>query len=315
MHAYQSGQYAASLAEFGTPRRLPGSGGWVLERPIPGLDDRDAMGPYPLFACGRWDRLAGDLAGLGDLVSLVLVADPFGEVDPATLGACFNRGAVPFKRHHVVELGPPVEALAGPHHRRNARKAFPLLAVERVEAPARYRDDWVGLYEILVRRHQIRGIGAFSAGSFARLFEVPGLVAFRAEAGGATIGMLLWMVQGDVAYYHLGAYDEAGYQRNASFALFWRSIEWFTGRVRWLDLGAGAGLVDEPGGLDRFKAGWATGTRTAYLCRHACRPDRYEAIARARGAVDSSFFPAYRAGAAESAPSPSPSPSPAPSRR
>ena len=125
---------------------------------------------------------------------------------------------------------------------------------------------------------------------------MPGLVAFRAEAGGATVGMLLWFVQGDVAYYHLGAYDEAGYARNASFALFWRSIEWFTGRVRWLDLGAGAGLGDGSGGLDRFKAGWATGTRTAYLCRHVFRPDRYDAIARAAGTPDAAYFPSYRAG-------------------
>lgn len=306
MCGYRSGQYAASLEEFGTPRRLPGSGGWVLERPIPGHDDRDATGCYPLFDCRDWGRLAGDLAGLGDLVSLVLVADPFGDHDPATLGACFNRGAVPFKRHHVVELGPPVESLADSHHRRNARKALSMMEVERPEDPSLHLDEWVGLYDVLIRRHDIRGMAAFSPGSFARLFEVPGLVAFRAEAGGATIGMLLWLVRGDVAYYHLGAYDEAGYARGASFALFWRAIQWFTGRVRWLDLGGGAGLGDGSGGLDRFKAGWATETRTAYLCRHVFRPDRYEAIAAARCTQLSPFFPAYRAG--DFAPDPAPSP-------
>src|SRR4051812_46429193 len=138
MCAYRSGEYAAALAEFGGPRRLPGSGGGGLEREIPGLDDRDATGCYPLFARRRWDRLADDLAGLSDLVSLVLVADPFGDHDPASLDACFNRGAVPFKRHHVVELGPPVESLAAPHHRRNARKALAMVDVERPEDPARY---------------------------------------------------------------------------------------------------------------------------------------------------------------------------------
>ena len=247
MRGYRSGEYAASLAEFGTPRPLGGSGGWVLDRPIPGQDDRDATGCYPLFACRDWSRLAGDLGGLGDLVSLVLVADPFGDFDPARLGSWFNRGAIAFKRHHVVELGPPVESLAAPHHRRNARKALGRVEVERSEDRGRSLGDWIRLYEVLVDRHEIRGIARFSAGSFARQLAVPGLVAFRAEAGGSTVGMILWMVQDDVAYYHLGAYDEAGYALNASFALFWRSIEWFTGRARWLDLGAGAGTGRRPG--------------------------------------------------------------------
>lgn len=296
MSGYRSDPYASSLAEFGHPRRLERSGGWVLVRPIPGSGDRDAMGCYPLFACRDWFALGDDLAGLGDLVSLVLVADPFGDVSPEWLDGCFNRGAIPFKRHHIVELGPPVEHLASSHHRRNARKALDLLEIERIEDPTRLLDDWLRLYGVLVARHGIRGIAAFSSQSFARQFEVPGLVAFRAEAGGETVGMLLWFIMGDVAYYHLGAYDEAGYTRNASFALFWRAIEWFTGRVRWLDLGAGAGLGDGSGGLDRFKQGWATGTRTAYLCRHIFQPDRYEALAVARGTEDALFFPSYRAG-------------------
>jgi Acetyltransferase (GNAT) domain len=304
MCAYRSDQYASSLAGFGRPRRLERSGGWVLEQPIPGLDDRDAMGCYPLFACERWGALEEDLTALGDLVSLVLVADPFGDFDSSRLDSCFNRGLVPFKRHHVVELGPPVERLASAHHRRNARKALGLMEVERVQEPERHLDDWIGLYEGLIRRHEIRGVAAFSAFAFARQFETPGLVAFRAEADGATIGMLLWLVQGDVAYYHLGAYDEAGYARNASFALFWWSIEWFTGRVRWLELGAGAGAGAGSGGLDRFKGGWATGTRTAYLGRHVFQPDRYEAIASSRGTQHSAYFPSYRAGEYAASPSP-----------
>ncbi len=252
------------------------------------------MGCYPLFACSRWDRLSSDLEGLGDLVSLVLVADPFGEFDPSTLGATFNQGATPFKRHHVVDLGHRVDALATAHHRRNARKALALMDVERIAPAPSFLEDWMGLYRHLVDRHEIRGIARFSRLSFARLFDLPTLVAFRAEAAGETVGMLLWLVDGEVAYYHLGAYSAAGYAGNASFALFWRAIEWFTGRVRWLDLGAGAGLADGSGGLDRFKRGWATGTRTAYLCRHVFQPAKYDAIARDRGTQGSGFFPSYR---------------------
>ena len=54
MHGYLSQEYAAAFAEFGTARRLPRSGGWLIERPIAGTDDRDAMGCYPLFSCADW---------------------------------------------------------------------------------------------------------------------------------------------------------------------------------------------------------------------------------------------------------------------
>jgi hypothetical protein len=296
MCAYRSGQYASTLGEFGRPRRLENAEGWVLDRAIGGESDRDrdAMGCYPLFGCSRWDRLPLDFEGLGDLISLVLVADPFGDFEPSTLDAMFNRGVMPFKRHHVVELGSGPGATASAHHRRNARKALGLIEVERIEQVALFLDDWVELYRNLIDRHEIRGIARFSRLSFARLFELPTLVGFRAEVAGETVGMLLWLVDGEVAYYHLGAYNEVGYAMNASFALFWRSIEWFNDRVRWLDLGAGAGLADGSSGLDRFKSGWATGTRMAYLCRHVFQPERYDAIAKERGTQDARFFPSYR---------------------
>ena len=295
MCAYETEQFAATLAEFGRPRFLPHSGGWVLERQIAGFDDVDAMGPYPLFACRDWSALPEDLAELGDLVSLVLVADPFGGYDPTQLATWFNRGATPFKQHHVVELGSPVDSLASPHHRRNARKALRAMDVSRVENPLDLLNDWQDLYDVLIERHAIRGLARFSLASFTGLLALSGLVAYRAEAEGRTIGMLLWLVRDNVAYYHLGAYSPTGYALNASFALFWKAIEDLADRVKWLDLGAGAGVGDGSGGLDRFKAGWATATRTAYLCRHVSQPDRYEVIAQERGLTGSSFFPAYRA--------------------
>ena len=57
---YMHPGHAASLAEFGTPRELPRSGGWLLERAIPGAAARDAMGAYPLFACRDWTSLRAD---------------------------------------------------------------------------------------------------------------------------------------------------------------------------------------------------------------------------------------------------------------
>jgi hypothetical protein len=294
---YRHPLYAASLAEHGTPRRLPASDGWILERDIPGFTGRDAMGCYPLFCCGRWDRLADDLRELGDgLVSLTLVTDPFGPSSPAILTA-FNRGAVAFKEHLVVDLSGDPERAACSHHRRNARKALRQLTVEPLGHPADHLGEWVGLYDTLIERHAIDGLRAFSETAFARQLEVPGLVALRAAHAGRSVGMLLWYVQGEVAHYHLGAFSEEGYRLGASFALFWSALEWFRGKVAWLNLGAGAGLGGGVGdGLTRFKQGWASGARTAYLCRHVGDPVRYGELTRERGTEASHYFPAYRVG-------------------
>ncbi|MBK7653160.1 MAG: hypothetical protein IPJ20_23890 [Flammeovirgaceae bacterium] len=66
--------------------------------------------------------------------------------------------------------------------------------------------------------------------------------------------MLLWYVQGNVGYYHLGAYSSEGYKLNVSFALFWTLLDYFSKEgLQWLSLGAGAGINgDENDGLTRF---------------------------------------------------------------
>src|SRR5262245_53284875 len=89
---YASAEYAQSLSEFGEPIYLRRSGGWLLKRRIAGSERSDAMGPYPLFVCADWAGLADDLRELqAHLVSVCLVADPFGEFDDKLLGATFDR--------------------------------------------------------------------------------------------------------------------------------------------------------------------------------------------------------------------------------
>jgi hypothetical protein len=110
--------------------------------------------------------------------------------------------------------------------------------------------------------------------------------------------MTWWFVCGGVGYYHLGAYSDAGYELRASFGLFSRAIELFRANgLRWLDLGAGAGLAnDAQDGLSRFKSGWSNATRTAYLCGRIFDHGRYADIVTARGGATTDYFPAYRAG-------------------
>jgi hypothetical protein len=60
---YAHGDYAASLAEFGEPRLLPKSSGWILERSIACKLTRDQMSR--LLACGNSTVLRGSLKALG----------------------------------------------------------------------------------------------------------------------------------------------------------------------------------------------------------------------------------------------------------
>ena len=105
MKGYLHPGYAQSLAEFGTPRELPGSRGWILKREIPGFSFHDAMGCYPLFTCQDWSQLHADLEDIGnDLASLLLVTDPFGEYNTTYLNRCFKDAVIPFKDHFIVDL-------------------------------------------------------------------------------------------------------------------------------------------------------------------------------------------------------------------
>jgi hypothetical protein len=256
------------------------------------------MGCYPLLACREWAQLPRDLEGLEqDLVCVSAVPDPFGDHTVALLTECFDL-VRPFKEHFVIDLARSPSSYVSLHHRRNVRKALRAVEVETCDDPPAVLEEWVTLYSHLVQRHEITGIRTFSRSSFARQLAVPGITVFRATHARRTVGMLLWYVQGNVAYYHLGASDAWGYDLRASFALFWSAIDFFTtSGLHWIDLGSGAGLVDSAAdGLSRFKHGWSTGTRTAYFCGRIFDARKYAALASATGTENAVYFPAYRSG-------------------
>jgi hypothetical protein len=144
---YLSSQYAYALSEFGTPVQLPRCGGWLIERPVPDADDRDAMGCYPIFSCVDWKSLKFDLDSLEHaqrLVSVALVADPFADVDRGELEECFDV-VRPFKEHFVVDLQQDPEAFIPRHHRYYARRSMRGAVVEVCSSPAEHLDEWVSL--------------------------------------------------------------------------------------------------------------------------------------------------------------------------
>ena len=293
---YGHRDYAQSLAEFGTPVALPRCGGWFLRGAVPGTTEHDGVGCYPLFACRDWAGLREDLAALGDsLLAFALVTDPFGHYSEEYLRDCFDL-VKPFKSHCVTDLSLTPRDFLPRSHVRNVASATKAVVVEQCHHPEAWLDPWVELYAALAAERQLTGQRAFSRSAFARQLAVPGLVMFRATERDALVGLHLWFEQGEVAYGHLGATTPRGRELMASYALYAHAIEFFTPRVRWLDLGAGAGLTERPDGLWRFKRGWATGTRPAYLCGRIFSQTRYAAVVKARGGPATDYFPAYRVG-------------------
>ena len=293
---YLTPDYAASLSALGTPYRLPRSGGFIFERRIPDSLRVDAVGCYPLFCCGDWSRLSEDLTRLEhDIVSLVLVADPFGNYDLGTLRECFQR-VVPFKKHFVTDLGRPINSIVSPHHQRYARKSLRTNAVERCERPVAHTDEWVALYSQFVRHKDVRGPAVMGPQCLARQLSVPGLAMFRANHEGQTTGLHLWYVMNDVAYAHLAAYNDAGYKTGASYALFWTALQYFQCQgVKWMHLGGAAGPANRDwDGLSSFKQGWSTESRAAYLCGRICNEVTYRELVGDARFLKGDYFPEYR---------------------
>jgi hypothetical protein len=294
---YMHALYPSSLTAFGTPRLLPKSGGWLLERPVPDSGLTDAMGCYPLFCCRDFSHLRSDLDSLqGKFVTVSLVVDPFAGCGEADLRRIFGVVRL-FKEHLVADLTQPVNDLAPKYHRKYARRALRDVQIVPAEAPAAHLDEWCELYGNLIRRHNISGLRAFSRAAFQQQLGTPGIVMLRAIHKGVAVGAHLWYQQGEVGYSHLSAYADMGYELRVSYALNWAANEYFAGKVRWLDLGAGAGLsASAADGLTTFKKGWSTGSRPAYFCGEICDAPAYVFLTKRAGPDATGYFPLYRRG-------------------
>ena len=293
---YRHPQYIKSLEEFGQPIELARSGAWLLKRAIPDSKFFDAIGPYPLFSCANWGQLADDLEDLkGELVSVCLVSHPFDAFDPTLAAESFPDLMQAYKEHFVVDLQGDHELNISKHHKRYAKKAISELRIEPHESPIDLLEQWINLYQQLIKRHDIHGIAQFSRDSFAKQLQIPGLRAFTAKQQNEILGAALFFENKNFASYHLGAYSKCGYAKKASFGIFWKAIEYYQKRgFKWLHLGAGAGKqqsVDD--GLSTFKSGWTKHTRTAYLCGKILIPEIYTQLNSEASKTE--YFPTYRA--------------------
>ncbi len=294
---YRHPSYAAVFSDMATPRELPCSGGWILERSTPFLPFTDAMGCYPLFSCKQWSGLKKDLEALReDLVCISLVTDPFGDTSQEELQECFDK-VVFYKDHYVTDLAEFPSTPPSKKTRRNLSKSLQSCDLEVCSEPLLYLDEWLHLYSELIERHEISGLRTFSRPSFEKLFKIPDLVMLRASNEGNTIGLHTWMVSGETAYGHLGATNQLGYELMASYALYWFAIETFRSSMKWLDLGAAPGnLSENESGLMRFKRRWATGTKPVYFCSRIFDENKYNKLMKASTVTNTHYFPGYRAG-------------------
>jgi len=277
---YSHPEYAQSLSEFGRPIALDASGAWLLERSVPGGVDVDAMGCYPLFSALNWQGLTNDLGVLGSrLISVALVADPFGDYTLDQLRTWFDR-VVPFKEHFVADFSRPLSI--SKHHKYYTKRATVSLSIETGVVGEEFCDDWSGIYESLVRRHRLSGIKAFSRQAFQKQLRVPGMIAIRALESGTLVGAHLWYEQRGVAYSHLAAASERGYELNCSYAIYAAALEYFRTKVKRIDFGAGAGTALADDGLSRFKSGWSNSLQPALRSCSICGTGLSHALALIR---------------------------------
>lgn len=295
---YASPDYADSFAEFGERIHLKHSDGYLLKRQIGETGLYDACGIYPLFCCLNWTELKKDLDELpSDIVSVGLVANPFGEYSEAVLKEAFEH-VNPYKKHYVVDLTGDPSAIGSRHHRRTAQKARDQLSIEVCADPDAFVDTWEGLYETLRQRYSIEGIRAFSHEAFRRQLSMSEIVVHQAVYEDEIIGAQLFFCQEDrVAHCHLGAVSEIGYDLGAFYALDQFSFEYFSGKVRAVDLGGGVGIhTDEGDGLCFYKRGWSSHRQPVYFCGRIINREHYDQLVRDTGTEQSDFFPAYRDG-------------------
>jgi hypothetical protein len=295
---YLHPRYAESLTEFGEPLLLPRSGGWLLKRSIPGTPYVDATSCYPLLLCRDWSGLASDLQELDpELVSVTVVTDPLAEPAQSDLQACFDH-VEHFKDHYISDLSRPPNARASRHHRYYARWAQRHgVSVGRCDDPSALLVEWMALYDHLADRHPIEGLRRFSLKAFREQLSVPGMIAFRATLGTATVAMQLWYRHEDRAYSHLQATAPAGYKIRAAYALYAYGLDSLAEECAVAALGAAAGDAQRrDDGLTAFKRGWATGTLPVYLCGRVMDRAAYTELTERTSGSAGSYFPAYRAG-------------------
>jgi len=287
--------YAESFSEFGIPIYLPNAKGWLIKRQIPDTPYFDAMGPYPLFFCEKWKALTTDLDDLKEeLVSITLVIAPRSTPSFLNFQSYFNIFR-PYKDHYLLDLSLPLNQTISKSKRRNSKKVLNNVDVHLSIAPNIDLESWVNLYNCLIRRHNINGIRAFSRRAFSKQLAIPNTHCFWVSHQGRIVGGNLYYLQGNIAYAHLSAFSEEGYELGAPYAVKWTAIQTLKEKVQWINFGGGTRSNNsQTGGLELFKRGWSSIAMKSYFCGKILIENTYQELVFSKEKTANSWFPAYR---------------------
>lgn len=286
---YSSVAYARTFSE--TVLDLPACRGNLLVRSVPGTSHRDACGCYPLFSCANWDSFPADIGALPtDLLTVSMVVSPFSPFSEVELRALFPL-VRPLSAHYLVDLNS--NSAPSRHHRRKLRSARPGVEIALVDDPASALDAWLSLYEVLVAKHDVRGLRRFSRTIFSAQLQVPGTVLIAARKDGRWLGIDWYYQDGASVFSHLSAYSAEGYQLSISYPMMAAAIDYFRGRASILDIG-GAPAGDGAKGIADFKSGWTNLTAPSWFCGRALKLQDYLTISDGVPPERESFFPCYR---------------------
>lgn len=294
MSGYRSEAYAHSFKERGVAIKLNTSRSWVLVRPIPNSTLFDASGLYPLFCYESARGLKNDFLGLEkEIVSFVGVTNPESSTDLSLLEEAFD-SVHTYKSHFMVDLRSNLNSSISKHHLYYAKASLKKVVVEQCSNPLDHVDDWCSLYNHLVETRKLSSFHRFSRETISYHFGMSDLILFRAVHEGRVVAMHSWMITGDTAYSHLAASSAQGYQLMASYALYFKAIDYFRGKMRCINLGGCAGNQEKTDGLWKFKKGWSTHSSMAFLCKKIFDRANYETLTNSLNKENSSYFPAYR---------------------
>lgn len=289
-HPYATPEYAATLSHVGKPFEVPEWGTHVIVRPIAGGAE-DVVGCYPIAVLNQDADVLGGLERLkaAGFVSATLVCDDWHRPDHMR-GFDIVRE---FKSHYYMHKGPGHSFAGGyyPHqeHRRKIRRSKRDVVCREIDLKT-HLDEWIALYDTLVRRHILTGVHAFPRDSFKALADIQGITAVAGFVGDEMVSCNIWAVHEGRAHSHLVASNEKGYELRAAYAVTDFSIRHFAD-CDVINLGGSAGTGDKEDGLAQFKRGFSNATAPAWLCGAILNRDAYDLLSAGK---TTDYFPEYR---------------------
>ena len=295
--AYGAEAFVRSFEAHGEVVELPNSGLSLIRRPIEG-GYYDLTGVYPFSMCPKWSELPKDLPHIKELdaVSIVLITDPFCEVDARNALENWAHCSR-YKNHYTINFHDDWRQQLGGKVRGICKQSLAAHDVNIVEPNQDWGIKFWRLHQHLVEKHKISGMGNMTLSMLQQQLMAPGTLISTAENNGDLLGAMILMVNDDKCFWYLAATDARAYKAKTNYALIYNTLIHLEGLgIKWINLGGNAGEQDdESNGLSRFKNKWANEERYSLLCGDIINPKIYKQLSHSvKQDRENPYFPAYR---------------------